>query len=94
MGALIVLWGLVLTVTFAAKNFAQLAGLRFLLGFFEAAMYPCCVMLISHMYRRREQASRIGVIYICNGLALSVGGFIGYGIGHMDGAMGHSSWQW
>ncbi|KAI9278608.1 major facilitator superfamily domain-containing protein [Phascolomyces articulosus] len=93
-GALIVLWGLVLAVTFEAKNFPQLAGLRFLLGFFEAAMYPCCIMLISTMYRRREQAARLGVVYICNGVAMAVGGFIGYGIGHMDGALGHKSWQW
>ncbi|KAI9499295.1 major facilitator superfamily domain-containing protein [Zychaea mexicana] len=94
IGGLIVLWGLVLAVTFEAKNFPQLAGLRFLLGFFEAAMYPCCIMLISTMYRRREQASRLGAVYICNGVAMAVGGFIGYGVGHMDGALGHASWQW
>lgn len=101
-----------LSVTFVAKTFAQLAGLRFLLGFFEAAMYPCCIMLISAMYRRREQAARLGidaphlyrtillmhsllgVVYICNGVAMAVGGFIGYGIGHMEGLHGHASWQW
>ncbi|ORY97640.1 major facilitator superfamily domain-containing protein [Syncephalastrum racemosum] len=94
IGILIILWGTVLSVTFVAKNFAQLAGLRFLLGFFEAAMYPCCIMLISAMYRRREQAARLGVVYICNGVAMAVGGFIGYGIGHMEGLHGHASWQW
>ncbi|KAG2223093.1 hypothetical protein INT45_008941 [Circinella minor] len=93
-GVLIIFWGLVLSITFEAKNFAQLAGLRFLLGFFEAAMYPCCIMLISAMYRRKEQAARLGVVYICNGVAMAVGGFIGYGIGHMEGVMGHASWQW
>ena len=85
---------MVLAVTFEAKSFPHLAGLRFLLGFFEAAMYPCCIMLIATMYRRKEQATRIGVVYICNGIAMAVGGFIGYGIGHMNGALGHASWQW
>lgn len=94
IGSLIVLWGLILALTFEAKSFPQLAGLRFLLGFFEAAMYPSAVMLLSTMYRRREQSARIGVIYICNGIAMAVGGFIGYGIGHMDGIHGHASWQW
>ncbi|KAI9319429.1 major facilitator superfamily domain-containing protein [Dichotomocladium elegans] len=95
VGALVILWGLVLAVTFMAKNFQQLAGLRFLLGFFEAAIYPCCIMLISAMYRRREQAGRIGMIYICNGIALAVGGFIGYGVGQtMEGVHGHGAWQW
>ncbi|CDH48817.1 mfs allantoate transporter [Lichtheimia corymbifera JMRC:FSU:9682] len=95
IGVLVMLWGMVLAVSFKAKSFADLAGLRFLLGFFEAAMYPCCIMLISSMYRRREQAGRLGVIYITNGIALAVGGFIGYGVGlHMDGVGGHGAWQW
>ncbi|KAJ8661204.1 hypothetical protein O0I10_002953 [Lichtheimia ornata] len=95
IGSLVVLWGMVLAVTFTAKSFADLAGLRFLLGFFEAAMYPCCIMLISSMYRRREQAGRLGVVYVCNGIAMAVGGFIGYGVGlHMDGVGGHGAWQW
>lgn len=61
IGVLVMLWGMVLAVSFKAKSFADLAGLRFLLGFFEAAMYPCCIMLISSMYRRREQAGRLGM---------------------------------
>ncbi|CDH61084.1 mfs allantoate transporter [Lichtheimia corymbifera JMRC:FSU:9682] len=81
IGGLVVLWGTVLAVTFTAKSFQHLIALRFLLGFFEAAMYPCCIMLISAMYRRREQTARLG--------------FIGYGVGvEMDGVHGHSAWQW
>ncbi|KAI8393773.1 major facilitator superfamily domain-containing protein [Radiomyces spectabilis] len=94
IGGLIVLWGLVLTVTCEAKNFSQLAALRFLLGFFEAGIYPCCVMLISTLYRRKEQAGRLGAVYICNGIALSVGGLVGYGIGHMNNVLGKDPWQW
>lgn len=59
ISALIILWGLVLAVTAEGKNFSQLAALRFLLGFFEAGIYPCCIMIISTMYRRREQAGRL-----------------------------------
>jgi MFS family permease len=51
-------------------------------------------MIISTMYRRREQAGRIGMVYICNGAAMAVGGLIGYAIGHMQGANGLSGWQW
>ncbi|KAF7722522.1 hypothetical protein EC973_003085 [Apophysomyces ossiformis] len=94
MGSLIALWGMVLVCTAEGKNFQQLAALRFLLGFFEAGMYPCCIMLISAMYRRSEQAARIGMIYICNGVAMAVGGFVSYGIGHMHGVGGKSAWQW
>lgn len=94
IGSVIVLWGLVLLLTFLGHNFSQLAALRFLLGFFEAGIYPCCVMLISALYRRNEQAGRIGLVYICNGVAMAVGGLIGYGIGHMHGVGGLDAWQW
>lgn len=88
------IWGLVLTLTCLSKNFSQLAALRFLLGFFEAGIYPICIMVISAMYRRSEQAGRIGTVYICNGVAMAVGGLIGYGIGHMNGVHGMNAWQW
>lgn len=94
VGALIVIWGAVLALTCLGKNFTQLAVLRFFLGFFEAGIYPCCIMLVSSMYRRNEQAGRIGCVYICNGIAMAVGGFVGYGIGHMMGVGGLSAWQW
>lgn len=94
MGSVITIWGLVLLLTFLGKNFSELAGLRFLLGFFEAGIYPCCIMLISALYRRNEQAGRIGLVYICNGVAMAVGGLVGYGIGHMEGVGGLQSWQW
>ncbi|CAO3654040.1 unnamed protein product [Cunninghamella echinulata] len=94
VGSVIVIWGFVLAITCLATNFSQLAALRFLLGFFEAGIYPCCIMIISIMYRRREQAGRIGTVYICNGIAMSVGGLIGYGIGHLDMVHGLRGWKW
>ncbi|KAI9497339.1 major facilitator superfamily domain-containing protein [Zychaea mexicana] len=94
ISSLIILWGLVLTVTSEGKNFSQMAALRFLLGFFEAGIYPCCIMLISTLYRRHEQAGRLGIVYICNGVAMAVGGLIGYGIGNMTDVGNKASWQW
>lgn len=94
IGILICMWGMVLAVTSEAKNFSQLAALRFLLGIFEAGVYPTAVILVSMLYRRREQAGRLGVIYICNGLAMAFGGLIGYGVGNMQDVRGKSPWQW
>ncbi|KAI8377441.1 major facilitator superfamily domain-containing protein [Radiomyces spectabilis] len=94
IGGLIIIWGAVLAVTSQGKNFSQLAALRFLLGLFEAGIYPCCIMLISTMYRRVEQPARLGCVYICNGLAMAVGGLVSYGIGYMHNVRGMSAWQW
>ncbi|KAI8065470.1 major facilitator superfamily domain-containing protein [Gongronella butleri] len=94
LGIIIILWGFVLAMTQFASDFSQLAALRFLLGFFEAGVYPSCLMIITIFYRRREQSARIGFIYICNGIAMAVGGLIGYGIGNMHGVGGKSGWKW
>lgn len=93
VGVFIVIWGLVLLLTYKVTNFSQLAGLRFLLGFFEAGIYPSCVMVISALYRRSEQSSRIGIIYICNGISMILGGLISYGIAKLS-SHGLLPWQW
>ncbi|GAA5803983.1 hypothetical protein HPULCUR_009468 [Helicostylum pulchrum] len=94
LGTLILTWGAILGLTSLSKNFIHLAVFRFLLGVFEAGVFPCSVMLISRVYRRKEQAARIGTIYFTGGVAMTVGGILSYGIGHMDGIAGMKAWQW
>lgn len=67
---------------------------RFLLGVFEAGVFPSATILISRLYRRNEQFTRIAVFYIVSGLSMSTGGILSYGIGHMDGICGLRAWKW
>jgi ACS family allantoate permease-like MFS transporter len=94
LGTLTIIWGCILAATSQVKNFSHLVALRFILGLFEGGVYPCCIMLLSRMYRRSEQPQRFGFINFGIGIALSFGGFIGYGIGHMVDVGGLKSWQW
>ncbi|KAI8364619.1 major facilitator superfamily domain-containing protein [Blakeslea trispora] len=94
IGIIVILWGTVLLCTAWGRNFGQLAGLRFLLGFFEAGIYPSLTLLVSTFYRRSEQVARLGAFWICNGFALVVGGLVSYGIGHMNNVAGLKAWQW
>ncbi|KAG1451838.1 hypothetical protein G6F56_007981 [Rhizopus delemar] len=94
IGALVIIWGIILLSTAFGKNFSQLAALRFLLGFFEAGIYPSLTLLISTFYRRSEQVVRLGLFWMCNGLALFIGGLVAYGIGHMSNTGHFKSWQW
>lgn len=43
-------------------------------------------------YTRREQPLRIGLWYTANGLGIALGGLLGYGIGHIHGAL--ASWRY
>lgn len=65
----------------------------FLLGVFEAGVFPSATILISRLYRRREQFTRITAFYIVSGLSMSTGGIFSYDIGHMNGICGLSVWK-
>ncbi|KAI8888428.1 MFS general substrate transporter [Backusella circina FSU 941] len=67
--------------------------MRFLLGIFEAGVYPSLTLLVSTFYRRSEQAARLGAFWICNGVALVLGGLISYGIEQMS-SKDLPKWKW
>ncbi|KAI7872140.1 major facilitator superfamily domain-containing protein [Spinellus fusiger] len=94
IGILLIVWGGILAATASAKNFSQLAALRFCLGFAEAGVYPCLILLISTMYRRSEQAMRLGIFWLCNGVALGAGGLISYGFGSITQVANIHPWRW
>ncbi|CEI94983.1 hypothetical protein RMCBS344292_09184 [Rhizopus microsporus] len=94
VGTVLILWGACLACTSLAKNFSQLAALRFLLGFFEAITYPSMFLLISTFYRRSEQVLWFGVMFMSNGLAGILGSIIGYAIGYMPTVGDISPWKW
>lgn len=88
------MWGIVLVCTAFGTNFSQIAAMRFLLGFFEAGIYPSLTILISTLYRRSEQVVRLAAFWVFNGFALMAGGLIAFGINHMVNVGGLKSWQW
>ncbi|KAH8830706.1 MFS general substrate transporter [Flagelloscypha sp. PMI_526] len=81
----IMAWGAVLASTAACKNFAGLATVRTLLGFFECVCQPAFVFMSTMWYKREEQALVIGSFYSMNGFQQCVGGLIGYGISRIHG---------
>ncbi|GAB1194954.1 hypothetical protein APSETT444_004206 [Aspergillus pseudonomiae] len=92
LGANIFLWGLFLMLQAAAKNFVQLAVLRVISGAAEACSDPAFMLITSMWYTRRQQPIRIGLWYTANGFGIALGGLLGYGIGHIKGAL--SSWKY
>ncbi|KAK7924454.1 hypothetical protein PG985_006508 [Apiospora marii] len=88
----ILMWGVLLMAQAAANNFAALLALRILSGAFEAIADPAFMLITSMYYTRAEQPSRIAAWYIWNGIGVAGGGLIGYGIGHIQGAL--ASWRY
>jgi MFS family permease len=75
-GSIVTIWGVIIAVTALGKNFSQLAGLRFLLGLFEACVNPNFMLLTSIFYRKQEFATRLGAWWLVNGLCGPIGGLV------------------
>ncbi|KAL0062873.1 hypothetical protein AAF712_010193, partial [Marasmius tenuissimus] len=61
-------------------NMAQAAGVRFVLGIFEAGMLPGIAYYLSRWYRRSELAFRLSVYVAMGPLAGAFGGILASGI--------------
>ncbi|KUL85046.1 hypothetical protein ZTR_07774 [Talaromyces verruculosus] len=85
------LWGGVLMCHAACKNFGGLMAARFFLGVGEAAIAPGFALLTGMFYKRQEQPLRQAAWFIGNCIANSMGGLVGYGIGHIHS---HSLMSW
>uniref|UniRef100_A0A093UZW9 Putative transporter n=1 Tax=Talaromyces marneffei PM1 TaxID=1077442 RepID=A0A093UZW9_TALMA len=84
--------GFFLMIQAACHNFATLGVLRTLAGAAESCSDPGFMLVTSMWYTRREQPVRIGLWYTANGFGIALGGLLGYGIGHIRGAL--PSWKY
>ncbi|KAM0265607.1 hypothetical protein ACHAQJ_000039 [Trichoderma viride] len=82
--AMVLAWGITLTIMTWPHNFGQLMTARFFLGAFEACVGPAFVAITQMWWRRREQTLRIGSWYCMNGLTWVFGSLITYGLASID----------
>ncbi|KAL4748501.1 hypothetical protein BDW72DRAFT_152999 [Aspergillus terricola var. indicus] len=87
-------WGAVTMGLGGVHNYAQVTGLRFLLGVLEAGLFPGLVYFLTFWYRTSERSIRVALILASATLAGAFGGAIAYGVGHMNQAQGLSAWRW
>ncbi|KAI0027953.1 MFS general substrate transporter [Vararia minispora EC-137] len=87
-------WGALTMILGSVSNFGGIVAVRFLLGAFEAGLFPGMVYYLTFWYTPRERAVRIALILACATLAGAFGGAIAYGVGHMNGVGGLEGWRW
>lgn len=73
-------FGIVSVCTAFVHNFAQAAGVRFLLGIFEAGMMPGIAYYLSRWYRRSELTFRLSLYIVMAPMAGAFGGLLASGI--------------
>ncbi|KAL4930423.1 major facilitator superfamily domain-containing protein [Aspergillus undulatus] len=87
-------WGATTIGLGGAKNYAQVTGIRFLLGVTEAGLFPGLVYYLTFWYRTSERSLRVALVLASATLAGAFGGAIAYGVGYLNGDHGHSAWRW
>ncbi|KAJ6515008.1 MFS general substrate transporter [Mycena vitilis] len=88
---LMVMWGLIMTLQGVAHNFG---GLRWMLGTFEAGLYPGMAYHLSCWYRRSELGIRTALFTSATTLSGAFGGLLAAAISNMDGIGGKPAWAW
>lgn len=95
IAVVMLVWGLVSTLSGVVHNFAGMVSIRFFLGFVEAAFLPGALMILSKWYTRRELTVRNAILFCGNLISNAFSALIGAGVlSNMQGVLGHAAWRW
>ncbi|EIM84794.1 MFS general substrate transporter [Stereum hirsutum FP-91666 SS1] len=86
-------WGLMTLCLGFVKNFSQLTAVRFLLGAFEAGLFPGLIYFLTFWYKPRERAVRIALIAACATLGGGFSGVIAFCVGLLNKSRGLEGWR-
>lgn len=78
LGVNVVVWGICTMCCAAAQNYSGMLALRIILGFAEAAVVPCLVLLTTNFYDKAQSAFRIGIFYSGLGFGQIFGGLLSF----------------
>ncbi|KAF8497681.1 MFS general substrate transporter [Gautieria morchelliformis] len=94
LSALMLLWGIVMTVQGLVHNYGGLLGARWMLGTFEAGLFPGVNFYLSFWYKRSEFGVRAAIFFSAATVSGAFGGLLAAAISNMDGIGGKPAWAW
>ncbi|KAK8078351.1 hypothetical protein PG996_004521 [Apiospora saccharicola] len=94
LSLIMVLWGIATIGQGLVTNVSGLVGCRFVLGIFEAGVFPGSTYLISMYYKRYELQWRMSLFFCSAILAGAFSGLLAFAIANMAGVGGYGAWRW
>ncbi|OAX39610.1 MFS general substrate transporter [Rhizopogon vinicolor AM-OR11-026] len=94
LSVLMLLWGVMMTVQGLVHDFNGLMGMRWMLGVFEAGLFPGVNYYLSCWYKRSEFGIRAAVFFSAATISGAFGGLLAAGISEMAGIGGKPAWAW
>lgn len=83
-----------MTVQGLVHNFGGLVGMRWMLGTFEAGLFPGVNYYLSCWYKRSEFGIRAAIFFSAATVSGAFGGLLAAAISNMDGVGGKPAWAW
>ncbi|PBK69250.1 MFS general substrate transporter [Armillaria solidipes] len=94
LSALMFFWGIMMTVQGLVHNYGGLLGMRWMLGTFEAGLFPGVNYYLSCWYKRSEFGIRAAVFFSAATVSGAFGGLLAAAISNMEGIGGKPAWAW
>lgn len=94
LSLLMFFWGIMMTVQGLVHNYGGLLGMRWMLGVFEAGLFPGVNYYLSCWYKRSEFGLRAAVFFSAASVSGAFGGLLAAAISNMDGIGGKPAWAW
>ncbi|KAF8226835.1 MFS general substrate transporter [Tricholoma matsutake] len=94
LSLLMLLWGVMMTVQGLVHNFGGLMGMRWMLGTFEAGLFPGVNYYLSCWYKRSEFGIRAALFFSAATVSGAFGGLLAAAISKMEGVGGKPAWAW
>ncbi|KAH9951216.1 MFS general substrate transporter [Amylocystis lapponica] len=94
LSLLMFFWGITMMCQGLIKNNAGLLGTRFLLGMFEAGLFPGVNYYLSCWYKRSEFGLRAAIFFSAATVSGAFGGLLAAAISNMHGIGGKPGWSW
>lgn len=92
---ILILWGLVTLLTGFVQSAVELTILRFLLGVFEAALFPGMTLIVTYWFVSKTRAAAIALFMIAPPLANSFGAPVATAIiSNIHQFLNLSGWRW
>ncbi|KAF2794304.1 phthalate transporter [Melanomma pulvis-pyrius CBS 109.77] len=94
LSSIVLAWGVVMIGNGFVHSWQELAGLRVVIGAFEAGYFPGAVYLLSTWYARYDTQKRYTAFFGIGCVAAAFSGILAYGLSKMDGLAGLGGWRW